>query len=100
MAKIFIGADHAGFSLKQNITKEFPKVTDLTPTLDPKDDYPAVAKLVAEKVAKSKSKGILVCGSGIGIAIAANKVKGIRAATCHDVGDAIMSRKDNDANIV
>jgi len=102
--RIYLGADHAGFKFKEKI-KQFLKkkgisYEDLSPELIDGDDYPDVAFKVAEKVVKSKeSKGILVCGSGSGMCIAANKVKGVRAATIYDKYSAIMSRQDNDSNI-
>ncbi len=104
--RIYLGSDHAGYALK-NALVEHLKVngkeavdlgvfTDLT-----KVDYPDIAREVAEKVKENKDAlGILVCGTGMGIAIAANKVKGIRAATIHDEETARMARAHNDANIV
>ncbi len=103
---IYIGSDHAGFGLK-NVLREHLKaqgqeVLDLgTFDAEVKVDYPDIAREVAEKVRTNKdSAGILVCGTGIGVAIAANKVKGIRAANVHDVTEAKFSRLHNDANIV
>ncbi len=103
---IYIGSDHAGFDLK-NVLREHMKmqgqeVIDLG-TFDGavKVDYPDIAREVAEKVKSNKgSAGVLICGTGIGVAIAANKVKGIRAANVHDVTEALLSRQHNDANIV
>ena len=101
--KIFIGADHAGFDFKEKIKEELDKkydVEDLAPEFKEGDDYPDIAFKVAEKVSKDKkSKGILICGSGAGMVIAANKVKGIRAAEVFDKYSAEMSREHNDANI-
>lgn len=102
--KIYIGADHAGFELKEQIKKVLIKndydVFDLDQHFVSDDDYPDIAFKVAEKVAKDKmSKGILICGSGAGMAIAANKVKGIRAVEVYDKYSAVKTREHNDANI-
>ena len=101
---IFVGSDHAGFKTKEKIRKYLEKnkipYYDLTPGFVDKDDYPDAAFLVAEKVAKKNAKGILVCGSGTGMEIAANKVKGIRAFAPYDLYTAEMSRKDNDTNVI
>lgn len=102
---IAIGCDHGGYELKQEII-EYLKSNNL----EYKDygcydtssvDYPEYAKKVAHVVADGEAeKGILICGTGIGISIAANKVKGIRAALCHDCFSAQATREHNDANIV
>lgn len=102
---IAIGCDHGGYELKQEII-EYLKSNNL----EYKDygcydtssvDYPEYAKKVAHAVADGEAeKGILICGTGIGISIAANKVKGIRAALCHDCFSAQATREHNDANIV
>lgn len=104
--RLVIGSDHAGFYEKRKI-KEFLErrgyqVDDLGPhTYDPDDDYPKFALAVAQKVAATKgSKGILICGTGTGMVIAANKVKGVRAATIYDRYSARKASEDNDANIV
>ena len=103
---IFIGADHAGYATKESIkkflTQQKVQYIDIG-TNKPKktDDYPDFAKAVAKQVIKHHdNKGILICGSGNGMAIAANKVKGIRAAVVYDKFTAIKSREDNDANII
>jgi len=104
--RLYIGSDHAGYKLKENLKKWLEKKNikyeDLgANSLDSKDDYPDYAKKVAKVVAKDKNaKGILICGSGIGIAMAANKVKGIRAVPAHDAYSAKVSRADNDSNIL
>lgn len=103
--KIFIGSDHAGFETKEKIRKylDSKKISyeDFTPVKKKGDDYPLYAFKVAKKVAETKDgKGILVCGSGTGMEIAANKIKGIRAVAPYDAYTAKMSRHDNDANIV
>lgn len=101
MVKVFIGADHAGFALKEKVRQQFPSFTDLSPKLDLGDDYPLVAEAVGRAVVGKKGAfGILMCFSGIGMSIAANKVRGIRAATCRTAGDAVLARRDNDANVV
>ena len=103
--KIAIGSDHGGFHLKAEIVKwlreKQVEVNDVgTHTLD-SIDYPDVAKAVADEVLLERAdKGILICGTGIGISIAANKIDGIRAALCHDVYSAQKSREHNDANIL
>ena len=104
--KLAIGCDHAAFEEK-NILIDFIqtdlgyKVIDLGCYSSDSVDYPEYGHLVAKSVAdKNVDKGIVICGSGIGISIAANKVKGIRAALCTSVEHAIMSRKHNDANVL
>jgi len=105
--KIILGSDHAGFEQKEKI-KQFllntgNTVVDKTPDLVEGDDYSDTAKLVAKDVTKCKSgrtKGILLCGSGIGMSIAANRVKGIRAALCTTKSAARLSREHNNANIL
>ncbi len=103
--KIAIGCDHNGLELK-NIICEFLKEKGVefkdfgTMTKDP-IDYPDIAKVVAEAVVRGEfDRGILICGTGLGMAIAANKVRGIRAATCHDVYSAERARKSNNAQIM
>ena len=103
--KIFISSDHAGFNLKNEIindlNKKKYKITNLGPYNDNSVDYPIFAKKVAKKVSKNKSYfGVLVCGSGTGMAIAANKVKNIRAAMCYNVKNTKLSRLHNNANII
>ncbi len=103
--KIAIGSDHAGFELKENL-KEFLKelgydITDLgTNSLD-SVDYPLIAKALATLVTnKNPDKGILICGTGIGMSIAANKIKGIIAAHCYDTETAKLARQHNNSNIL
>src|SRR3954471_18388416 len=103
--KIALGADHAGFELKQKIKahleKQGIKVEDQGTGSTESVDYPDYAKRVGEAVAhKQADLGILVCGSGIGMAIAANKVPGIRAANVSTEYEAEKSREHNDANVV
>ena len=104
-SKICIASDHAGYDLKEKIkdfliNKDIP-VIDLGPFTDVSVDYPDFAKKVAKRVLLKKSDaGILVCGSGTGMAITANKFKGIRAAQCYNKKSTILSRQHNNANII
>lgn len=104
--KIYIGADHRGFRLKEKLKSFLEKldysVIDLgNKKYDPKDDYPIYSAIVGKIVSKDKgSAGILICGSGQGVCIAANKIKGIRAALASNAKDAYLSRNDDDCNIV
>lgn len=100
-----IGCDHGGYELKQEILKYLEKegfeVKDFGCFSTDAVDYPAIGKAVAHAVADGEcEKGILICGTGIGISIAANKVKGIRAALCSDCFSAEATRLHNDANIL
>lgn len=103
--KIYIGADHRGFVLKEELKKYLAEksyeVFDCgAAAYDEHDDYPDFARAVAERVSSEHdARGILICGSGAGVAIAANKIKGIRAATVHVVRQAVMARVDEDINI-
>ncbi|HII71382.1 TPA: ribose 5-phosphate isomerase B [Candidatus Woesearchaeota archaeon] len=103
--KIIIGADHAGLKLKEKLKKHLDKkgvaYEDVGTHSSKSVDYPDFAAKVANKVKKTKdSKGILVCGTGTGMVIAANKVKGIRAVAAYDPYTAKMSRADNDSNVL
>ena len=103
--RYFIASDHAGFHLKSVILEVLKKrdieVIDLGPSDDSRVDYPDFAKKLSENVvANSNSFGILICGTGIGMSIAANKVSGIRAAVCQDPYSAKMARAHNDANVL
>ena len=103
--KFYIATDHAGYALKEftkNCVRELGhEIVDLGPENADRVDYPDFAKKCAEAVvADEGSFGILICGTGIGISIAANKVKGIRAALCHDAYTARATRAHNDANIL
>ncbi len=102
---IYLGYDHAGRSLREAVIMAVEAlggtITDLGSEGDMNDDYPDFAFAVAKKVAEDPSaKGILVCGAGAGMAIAANKIPGIRAATADTELAAQMIRSDNDANIL
>ncbi len=104
--KIAIGSDHAGYEMKEHIKKYLKEkgyeYHDFgAETLDPQDDYPIYGEKVAKAVASGNyDRGIAICGTGIGISIAANKVPGIRAATSYNVEMAKISRLHNDANIL
>ena len=105
MKKIFISSDHAGFKLKEEIKSHLLKkklsFQDLGPFNDDRVDYPDYAHKVARKVKANKSNvGILVCGSGMGMNIAANRHKNIRAAQCFNLKSTKLSRLHNDANII
>jgi ribose 5-phosphate isomerase B len=103
--KLAIGSDHGGFLLKEAIKKHLDSLKvpfkDFGTFSEESMDYPDIGKRVARSVASKKFKfGILVCGTGQGMAMVANKVKGVRAAVCHNVYTAKMSRAHNDANIL
>ena len=103
--KIGIGSDHAGFDMKNFIKKELEKegyeLIDYGTYIKKSVDYPDFASKVAEGIMKKEiEKGILICGTGIGMSIAANKFKGIRAARCCSIYDAVLARQHNDANIL
>jgi len=105
MATIAIGADHAGFSLKEQLKAWLAagghRVIDHGTHSTDSVDYPDYAQQVGESVAVGKvDRGVLVCGTGIGMAMAANKVTGVRAALCGDTFTARMSREHNDANVL
>ena len=103
--RICISSDHAGFQLKESI-KDFLinkniSIIDLGPTNENSVDYPDYAKKVSNRIKSKRSDvGILVCGSGTGMAISANKIKGIRAAVCYNSRSTRLSRQHNDANII
>ena len=103
--KIAIGSDHAGFTRKQEILEHLQsqghEVKDLGTYSKDSMDYPDVAVEVAKQVAsKEVERGILVCGSGIGVSIVANKTEGVRAANCVNEEVASLSRQHNDANVL
>ena len=105
MKKIFLSSDHAGFKLKELIktylNKKNIKFFDLGPQNDEQVDYPDFAHKVAKKVKTSSNHvGILVCGSGMGMNITANRHKNIRAAQCYNLKSTKLSRLHNDANII
>jgi ribose 5-phosphate isomerase B len=103
--RIVIGSDHAGFLVKEIIRKHLEAsgyaVDDQGTSSEDSVDYPDYGKAVGARVASRQAdRGIAVCGSGIGISIAANKVPGIRAALAHDVNTARLAREHNDANVL
>jgi len=105
LKKIFISSDHAGFELKESIKLYLQmkkiKFTDLGPLNESRVDYPDYAHKVAKKVqTNNKHVGILVCGSGMGMSITANRHKKIRAAQCFNLKSTKLSRLHNDANII
>ena len=103
--KIAIASDHAGFeqkeALKSYLVELGHEVEDFGPSSDDRVDYPDFAKLVAEAVSQEKAeRGVLVCGTGIGMAIAANKVSGVRAVNIVSPDFAVLSRQHNNANVL
>ena len=105
MTKIYISSDHAGFNLKEYIKnyllKKNIKAIDLGPNNNKKTDYPIFAHKLANKVKLNKNnRGILVCGSGTGMNITANRHKDIRAAQCFSIKSTKLSRLHNDSNVI
>ncbi len=103
--KIAVGSDHAGFGLKETIIKYLKdkgyQAQDFGTHSAESTDYPEYAEAVCRAVLSGESDmGVLICGTGLGISIAANRFRGIRAALCHDAFTAKMSRKHNNANII
>ena len=101
---IVLGSDHGGFKLKNAIKMHLIEqgyvVNDLGCFSEESCDYPVIAKSVVTEVLSSENKGILVCGTGLGMSMAANRFKGIRAAVCTDTFSAKMSRMHNNSNIL
>lgn len=102
--KIAVASDHAALELRKNVSKVLKDlghdVNDLGTFNEDSVDYPDYAKAACEKVSKGEAqRAVLVCGSGVGMAISANKIKGCRAAVLHNEFEAEMSRKHNDANV-
>ena len=105
MTQIAIGCDHVGFELKTHIIEHLQSkgygIKDFGTHSTGRTDYPFFARAVADAVTKGEcEKGILVCGTGVGISIAANKVKGVRAVVCSEPYSALLSRQHNDTNIL
>jgi ribose 5-phosphate isomerase B len=105
MKKIVIASDHAGFSLKEKLKSHLKmkgiKIKDLGTTSKESCDYPKFAYALANEVSRGKfKKGILICKSGIGNSIVANKLPGVRAALCYNVKAARLSREHNDSNVL
>jgi ribose 5-phosphate isomerase B len=102
--KVYIASDHAGYLLKEFIINEFLSkesinFQDLGTNSEKSVDYPKFAKKLCKKINKT-SMGILICGSGIGVSISANRHNHIRASLCHNVNSAKMTRKHNDSNVI
>lgn len=102
---IFIGTDHGGFELKEELVAYIrnelqAEVEDLGIYEKKSADYPDIAPIVCEHVTRQHGLGIVICGTGIGISIAANKIKGIRCALCSEEYSARMARLHNDANVL
>jgi ribose 5-phosphate isomerase B len=102
---LILGSDHAGFKLKEILKRYLQKqghpVRDLSPKLTAGDDYPLVAKRAAKVVAKdAHTQAILVCGTGLGMDIAANRTKGVRAVVVRNIKEAKLSREHNHSNIL
>jgi len=104
--KLVISSDHAGFPLKEavraNLAKAGHEVLDLGAyTVEPEDDYPDFAEKVGEAIKEGvAARGILICGSGVGVCVAANKIPGIRAAICHDAYSAHQGVEHDDMNVL
>jgi ribose 5-phosphate isomerase B len=104
LKNIYIASDHAGFNLKESIKKKYSKkynLFDLGPENSSKSvNYPDYAHKLSRKIVKKQNIGILVCGSGMGMSMSANKHKNIRAALCYSIKNAKLSRLHNDANVI
>jgi ribose 5-phosphate isomerase B len=103
--RIAIGSDHAGYHLKEHVKARLEaaghQVVDVGTRSPDSVDYPRFAEEAAQLVARGDAaRGVLACGSGVGVAIVANKVTGVRAVNAHDPGEAAMARRHNDANVV
>lgn len=104
--RVAVGADHAGLALKEELAallrSDGHQVEDLgAHSYDPDDDYPDMARDVAKAVAEGRAeRGLLVCGSGVGASVAANKVRGVRAGICHDTYSAHQGVEHDDMNIL
>lgn len=104
--RVIIGADHAGYQLKEEIKRHIlalgHEVVDVgAAAYDPTDDYPDFAQAVGEAVARCEGeRGVLICGSGVGASIAANKIPGVRAAICHDTYSARQGVEHDDMNVL
>jgi ribose 5-phosphate isomerase B len=103
--RIVIASDHAGFELKEHVKAQLTAsghdVVDVGPETDESTDYPRYARPAAQLVADGDAeRGVLVCGSGVGVAIVANKVRGVRAVNAHDAEEAALARAHNDVNVV
>ena len=103
MDPLVIGADHRGFELKEALKKHLQRrfeVIDVVTDSGAMVDFPPIAERAVRQMKQHDSRGILICGTGFGMAIAANKLKGIRAAVCREEIDSNYARKHNDANVL
>ncbi|HZM71156.1 MAG TPA: RpiB/LacA/LacB family sugar-phosphate isomerase, partial [Candidatus Cryosericum sp.] len=104
--KLALGSDHAGYVMKRGLVewlqKEGHEVEDVFPErYDPQDDYPDAAAAVARAVASGRAeRGVIICGSGVGASVAANKIKGVRAGLCHDTYSAHQGVEHDDINVI
>jgi ribose 5-phosphate isomerase B len=104
--KVALGCDHAGFDMKNQIAQRLRQgghdVTEVAGTrLDPQDDYPDAAAAVGRAVAAGQAeRGIIICGSGVGACVAANKIRGVRAGLCHDTYSARQGVEHDDVNVL
>ena len=103
--RLVMGSDHAGFELKEAVkallAEDGHEIVDVGTDSDERTDYPPFAAAAGRMVAGEEAqRGVLMCGSGVGVAIAANKVDGVRAVNAHDPDEAEMARRHNDANVV
>ena len=103
--RVALGADHAGFEMKNEMVKRLGDACEVADmgayTLDPDDDYPDITLVVARAVASGRAtRGIIICGSGVGACIAANKVPGVRACLCHDAYSAHQGVEHDDMNVL
>ena len=103
--RIAVGSDHRGFAIKGKVVKLLKRldqeVIDVGPQTAERVDYPDIAGIVGSQVSEGRvDRGILICGTGLGMCIAANKIPGVRAAPCHDDLTAEMSRRHNDLNVL
>ena len=98
---IYIASDHAGFKLKSQLLKIFPKMADLGTKSNESVDYPDFAHKLTRSVLRNKNNvGVLICGTGVGMSIAANRKKGIRAGLVSNIETARLIRQHNDANVL
>lgn len=104
MTTLYLAADHAGYKLKEKLKPQLAAlgyaVRDLSPRYAPGDDYPRIGRGLALKTVKDKTRGILVCGSGVGVAMAANRVAGARAVEGYSTSQVKLAREHNDANVL
>ncbi len=104
--RIAIGADHAGFTMKQDLGAQIRKLghesLDMgAHSIEPSDDYPDFAEAVARAVVEGRAdRGVLICGSGVGVSVAANKIPGVRAAVCHDAYSAHQGVEHDNMNVL